>query len=1618
MDTPQRQEADREMINSLIDHLTGDIPEATLQIPAHCTLHAWLQRYRKALDQPLRQQAIAWVIDPENQGMETLSPGQILRFYGYPYPQTPAEQGVLLGALRKRQGFADAPGFPALQEDFEQLHRDLNTLARELRALINRLDLADKPFTLFDLYRTRCWLTSNSFWAHAMRNAATQLQRLVEHPSFLALAPQDEAYTFDPINGSFNGARVEINHAQLMALPPEAGFDDLLSIATQMGTHVYQDGRFSLAQLLNLHQLALPASRDEAWDVLEHLQTAAPLAVPAACDFANSDIALQLHDQPATAQLAPRWGNYWETLGVPRPGPLTLSAAQRLAVRAVVGGFVPDAFDELLGERPHREPDECLHQLLNTPQAQRLADRLISAVGWYGHAPDEPTNRASRDALVLGALILRLDPRAGEARYRVAGLDLNHRDFWGRNYAELRQAVELHLIERGVATARTAALAAHLLLSGAAPECLVRDIPDSLYFMSSYAWMVFKQGVLLAESLASGLARHMTFIDILALTTHDPKQDKKLLYEHCATSSLIDWAVAQNLLQPMPAEQAYHVDAIQALKQQLQPRLQRFRSANQQLATPLITRHALALADLQRVFPHHPLLEKPCLHWVKVLGKAPPYRRADPSPQSLVDLHISDGLKPIHRQWHSRDPHLDLARLKPHFKRLGSIRAQFNDAASAYVERLKSAYAHAIQCLLAQLPLAERQFLQDGEVQLWVVRTPAKVPLDQEPVVAKMARTGRYGVLLRCEHHTVVSYYELFPLLNLVYKNPRLPHTLQAGGWPLSFSSGSATSTQPRNQLFTGSRLAVDWSAYSTPGLPKAGQWANVITDPLSLDLPPGGDSPLDVDAPRCVAIAEAITRQHFFVDIDALLAQARGSNVLEEQQRLTDALVHSLLGLVPFWSCFRDVASGDTRKTLDGAWSCFFDVLGVLAPTQALFSRTTSVLGKTLPTGRKLLQLAALSTHYLNATFNPLEGLPSLLRLGVQGWVRLNKAGRALMDAALGRLRKRLVQGSGLDYSRLVGRADVGNVRLSHGDEVTRLLAIHRPAAWYAFDPFSGRPFGPPLDNPRLDSALATYPARSADGYQAHVVGPLFDAPPLIIFRSDATDLLDQNRLWRLNPQNPAHLDDITSPAHVRLADTLESTCAMGRAKRSPVPIVCFTKKIYRFQGSIHKRRVQALDHIRLIPGPVVAGHNRKLVMHRRVHEVVVTLSDFELRPLHALEPLTYKRQVKARRLDNEVQFGLPGDGLDDLLTGETQVVRLEGILDGIDDSRTLRAAVITLPGGRPGAWWVVEADTGLFYKTTAAPTGTDTLHFEQLDFSRGGEDEALIRAFCDWRNRHLKAGGMIPDQPLVALPTLETLYRQLTRRGFDAARLARLRQQANGLSALKQRELLLNASDQGRRLDVQMVSEPIQLDIWPPKPTVPPNPSAEQINRYLSAQANASTLAMVRKTGLGSANTVGNTPQELARFRVAEPVVMWEYSKIGHPNYTEIILKTGAGNCDQMAHVAKELIRTNGGGAQVWGTQPRAHAFVVVGAPPAGLPPTRDFKEAAWADVWISDPWTSISCAAGDYIDALNIKMMEWYLLDISVFFYDAGAYRWAKANDPAWIALLTHSEKLPNS
>jgi len=1351
-------------------------------------------------------------------------------------------------------------------------------------------------------------------------------------------------------------------------------------------------GPFNLKQLLQQHALAIPGTADEAQGILQTLEMNLPRS--------------------------PEYGDYHALLSATLQAPLQLDAAQRQTIIETTHG-TSRLLDRLCGtllvgkhaDEIRAQADSLLKQLLDLEPARALAKQLVTALRWYGQNADERPSQTSLDLLVLSALILDLDATAGEEDAALAGFDLAAGTHSGKTCAELRSDLELHLVRRRKVSTLAAQLAAHLLLAGAAPECLVQALPATLRFRTSIAWMSFKQGVMMAEALAPGSARYMTYDDMISLASQPSTTSQQQQWrEYTATRVLLDWAIAVGEL-PERENGHYTAGEIDVVKQRLTQRLQALKDALVTFASEPPTRNSIALADLKRVFPQHPLLEKACL-WRPVPPLASSslrfpmhhHDRQNYSLHSLVELHMDGQLDDT--RWQSTEPQLDLTQMRTRFGQLVNINERFDSAFGAHIERMKQAYSTAIEDLLAQLSPADRLHIQQADLQLLVLKKEPGKDLALLSPAEEIARTARMGVILRAASPTAVHEYELFPLLNRVDKRSGPPLTYREGGTPMSVITGGPHSAQPVTQLLIGDELPVDWDAYASGRPPRPQARAKVIVHVLWSSSP----ATLTFGSPVTRAIARAIVQRHFFLDVDAMRQQARGTTQLERAQHTWDRLIARLKALIPFWSCTEDIASGDTRRIIDGAYGCFIDLLLVLFPAKQFAGASLAILKRTAPLPIKLLQLGRLGGTFLNTVLNPIDGIPALFRLARSGLIRLSASARQILDTALGQVQRLSATLPLLDYPTLLARADIGAGSVLRGSDYVRINTVLHKHQWHTCDPFSTRPYGPPLNTFRLDSALSVVPMHASNGYQALVTERLFATPPLLIPRSDVTDLLTHDSLLRLEHHAPTHLNDLTSPAYFKTAEGFDSLCGPARTKRSPVPLICFTKKLATFNASIHQRRVQAIEHIRLIPAPAIGSDTRKVVHNRRLYEATPQGTTFELTPVTMHSPLVYKAQVNGKLIE-EPQFGLPNDQLDNKLSRDTRVVELEGLTHSVDDRRTLRAMAIDLKPS--GTRIIVEADAGVFYGAVATTTDP-SLHFTQLDFSWGGPHEQLIRAFGQHKLDYLTAGGFTHSRPLINLPTLEVLYRQLAQRGFNQQKLARLQAQASTLTPLKQRELLLNASDQGQRLGMSVAVAPLQLDTWPPYRTGSAN--AQSINQYLATQAHASTVALVQSTGIGSANVVGTGTRELDRLSIAEPLVMWQYSRVGQPNYTEVILKTGAGNCDQMAHVASELIKVNGGVAQVWGTSPPAHAFVVVGMQPPTLAPTLEFREAGWAGLWICDPWAGIACPAGDYMRKLNEKMIVWHLQDVSVFFNDGGTYRWAQANDRNWLKALKDGIKRP--
>jgi hypothetical protein len=538
----------------------------------------------------------------------------------------------------------------AVLNDRYNLHAALKSITHDTQlnnALDRLLPLAPaSPFTA--LINKGTQLLAGLRRESGFQRQAATYQFNTERPFVLTASGHLSGYALDNTPKVLTSADVFLSSLTPMAEP-------LLELARQSGGRIGTDGQVSARQLLNLYQFALPQTRDEA------RITSRLLTIP--------------------VLKSPRHGNYWQALQV-----MPLLAEQRQQVLRTVAAFLPTPYTGLFdhlsgaivgdktGEQVRAEADLLLLRLLASSPAQALAARLSETVAWHGEYASALNSRASRNALLFAALILSLDPDAGTRRASVAGYDLTDPYNWGRTFDEVLQSVEA-MVRFKVSGTNAVPLAAHLLLAGAAPELLVRDIPDVVAYMSSHTWVHFKQYVDLIEAETPGASRSMRFTDFMALIYFvTPSRRVRR-----GTAPITDWAVANGVL-AQRADAHSRADqnrAIAALNEQINL----LHTSAEQLEGADVSLYDMALQDVRRVFPDNVHLEQLVLRWQPQPG-AP--AATDPAPGvaaasavSLVHLHMAGQLTKGTTHWRSTLSGLDFNQMAQRFDELADIHAAF-----------------------------------------------------------------------------------------------------------------------------------------------------------------------------------------------------------------------------------------------------------------------------------------------------------------------------------------------------------------------------------------------------------------------------------------------------------------------------------------------------------------------------------------------------------------------------------------------------------------------------------------------------------------------------------------------------------------------------------------------------------------------------------------------------------------------------------------------------------------------------------------------------------------------------------------------------------------------------
>ncbi|MGF0237916.1 hypothetical protein ACQR3P_03360 [Rhodococcus sp. IEGM1300] len=1291
--------------------------------------------------------------------------------------------------------------------------------------------------------------------------------------------------------------------------------------------------------------------------------------------------------------------NFRGALGNPR----ALTSEQLQVIRDTADELKPDSFaslyDYLLPGVLPASPSTALQQLVNSETSALLGRAL-------GMKLDAVTTPSSDKEWVMAALLLHLDPVPGTPRNHVGGYNLTQEANWGAKPSTVVSRIADHLADTGKVSFRMAPVAAHHLLVANAPEFLVKNIPDNLV-CGSDTWTTLRIAAARIEQISPGAVPEMTFEQVMAYGATDPiNVGEEIVTQMVSVDPIIDWAISQGVIKQNPNE-VYSPQQLQTAGENFQKNSEKLASAQEHLTAPIPSRIDIAKADLTRVFGDYPFEERVLLKTNRPGSETEIY-------YSMLDLHTTGQLNEF--EYHSTRDSLPFAQFKSRLSLLQPVSPTFEKSFTDYFGNARTGSITAIKELISNLPSEDRKSLQYGKQRFFTLRSAAIVPWNLQTEATIKPLVAHHGVLIRSELGNKVTYYEIFPTAGIIRPRTDLPLNLELNGKIKNVRASNSAAHVVKAQIAT--PQPFDWTAYSQGTPPRDRVQSSVIIEELIPAAKRASFKPEGFDS-NAVAnmhladsnvgfIAKTLVEEHFMPGRDELYNILRGATHSEQIADTDRKINEFLLGVIPFKTCIENAIKGDA---FGAAVDCALDALGFIIPGVGAAGKIAKIgkSGASLIT--KALKINWITSRALASSANPLDSLSgfnnAVYKLGM-GTFRAANYG-------IDQSKKLFRVTKAIDPIALSKRADIakGTVKAaSINGQADAATALFKNGNWYAFDTARNRPYGAPLVNFIPASSIPLQRTPLADGTSPLAPTKVFETEAHTIRRgSGDIDVVVGDTVYRFDPDNPEALTDLASPVYFKDLAGFDAVCGRGGiAKRTSN---CFSKKINPLLKDPHKMRMQALEHKRLFPSTNKEGVAPWIVHERRLYNCDFTLVN--CKPTELTVPLQFKASTKGKIIANE-HFGFPGKFSDPRINTETRVVRVDEIIEQGGDSREVRAFIVNSPDPKSNIKYLVaEVDTGLFYHCEYDGRASTGIDFKKVEYDEPFGN-ALTRSHHRLKDTYLRAAGSIPNSDFILLPSLHTLYADLKLSGMKDSDIETIKKTVQRLSEEQQRELLVAHLERKGSLTTIIALPAIKIEVET-KLALWGSLSKSEQNKWFANIATAQVKKQIDATGVKMANLLdANDFNEGARLSNARPLVMWEYDRGYPPNTAEVILKSGAGNCDQMALVADQIILKNGGASRVWGMP--GHTFTLVGGPQGNVVPTVNFQEAAYANAWVVDVWAEITCEAKDYIDQLAQTMARWKAGNKKVLTHDRVAHtsRWRDATDPVWTDGLYKGPKFP--
>jgi hypothetical protein len=1305
---------------------------------------------------------------------------------------------------------------------------------------------------------------------------------------------------------------------------------------------------------------------------------------------------------------SPKTGNFWGAFAYPRP----LTSSQRNIIASETRSFlgrsaVNGLLEKLLQDKSFTNPAQGLKLALNSEEAKTLGRTLELKL----NALPTPGSTAE---WAMAALLLDLDSTPGQPRNHVAGYDLTQQANLGAKPSEVVSALEQYLVAQGKVTATTAPAAAYHLLAGSAPEFLVRNMPDNL-ICGTHTWTMLRIAVSRIEQLSPGASSGMKFEDVMKYGDLAPiTVGQEIAVQSLSVNPLVDWAIANGVI-VKNASDSYSPEQVTIASEKFQSVRQELAHARDYLTTPTPTRKALALAELTRVFGEGLPYEDKCFRYSATAMNQPTY--------SLLDIYITGRYEL--GKYSSTNNRLPVATVDAKFGQLKNVAQMFELEFNKYFDDLQTGSQSIFKHLVSQLPIDDRRSLEYGTQKFYSVRRQANVDQNSLTSEVKDNHKGRHGILIRSQHEDKVSYFEVFPSSLQIRKRTDLPDSLPLGGTPKTVKYPGNAGAPIVIEGSTPQRF--DWRAYGRGTPPRENAMSMVIIDeiiPQTLRIKSPGFGYTFGVVPNAFApgswlshIASVAVKEHFITGREQLRELAKGVTTWEAEQQYSNDVMGFFESLIPFKSCVDNIQSG---QIVDAALDCTLDAAGFVIPGFGVAGKIAQVAKSGARFIPKVLKITWIAGSYIVINANPLDGVGDLLKAGVNVVGKLGARAYSAASSGIEQLKKLYGTTKAVDPVFVAKRADIAQGTIGAapiGGRAEKVTAVFKDGKWYDYDVAKNQAYGPPLENFSPDSSITLERTTFSDGSTALTNSRLFDAEPHVIHRSTHTDVVVGEKVYRLDPKNPGVLNDLSSPVYFNDLEGFQTVCSLGgRSKRDTTKCLA---KIIKESSDNAVIRLQAIEYKRLY----LTDGNPPLVIHeRRIYNCADPASPCSPQALTA--PMAFKTKTTGSIIDDK-HFGLSGRTIDPVLEVKTRVVKIDGIVLHLEDKRDVRAFVVDVPDAKNGknSYLVAEVDTGLFYYCHYDGKSTNNIEFIKADFTDEGFTGDLLKRYHDIKDPYLKQVkiGAQHNEDFVILPPINEMYAKLTAIGTSSDDIELIKKAVATFTEKEQREFILQIWDKHNVRSIETAIPAIKIET-PPLPMGFGSMSKYDKNEYYANEAKRQVDTQLKATGLGPYNQrILSNPQDLRRLALTQPVVMWEYSKRGVPNKFEIILKTGAGNCDQMAQVSAAIVISNGGPATRWHSQ--GHAFTLVGGPrPGTVPSTTDFSESAFRDAWVVDPWADIVCSARTYNTELANKMASWSVEMKQIIATDWSGPTpisvWMEPTNPQWMDRAVNGPKTPLS